>query len=133
VKSPAGPTELRCVRHAEPTGRRFGGKRKAAARASQPATAGHFPWTRTPHPGSGFHQPPAPPRPVLHGFGFSLRKEIFRKVPLWNFVQYNIIVGHVYVDDINGICVGVSRPGVPKPTSEMSPRPQPRWVDASGT
>jgi hypothetical protein len=32
----------------------------------------------------------------------------------------------------NGLnsCVGVSRPGVPKPTSECHRMPQPRWVDA---
>lgn len=50
MKSPAGPTELRCVRHAEPTGRRFGGTGEG-----EPATGAFLLDQNAP---SGSHQPP---------------------------------------------------------------------------
>jgi hypothetical protein len=35
-----------------------------------------------------------------------------------------------HIPRISKVFVGVSRPGVPKPTSECRHVPQPRWVDA---
>lgn len=74
---------------------------RARARASQ--LPGHFSWTKTPHP--AFTNPHSTAEACTTQVWFLIEKTNLYKGSFMEILYiYNIIVRHVYVDDINGIC-----------------------------